>query len=143
MCGRYAQYLPPEAIVRLFRALNATPNHAASWNVAPTQDALVIRCHPDTGERHADLLTWGLVPHFTKDLKAARRPINARAETVAPAADVTLGVARSASAAGETAAASTPVTVKPFPAEQRDEFPVSAGQPRDHRQHSAVGLLDY
>ena len=83
MCGRYAQYLPPEAIVRLFRALNATPNHAASWNVAPTQDALVIRRHPDTGERHADLLTWGLVPHFTKDLKAARRPINARAETVA------------------------------------------------------------
>src|ERR1700692_3245119 len=49
MCGRHAQYLPPEAIVRLFRARNATPNHAASWNVAPTQDALVIRRHPDTG----------------------------------------------------------------------------------------------
>jgi hypothetical protein len=30
MCGRYAQYLPPEAIVRLFHALNATTNHAIS-----------------------------------------------------------------------------------------------------------------
>jgi putative SOS response-associated peptidase YedK len=44
---------------------------------------MVVRRHPETGERHLDLLTWGLVPHWTKDLRAARRPINARAETVA------------------------------------------------------------
>ena len=40
---------------------------------------------PDTGERHLDALRWGLLPHFTKDAEHARRPINARAETVATA----------------------------------------------------------
>ena len=35
------------------------------------------------GERHLDALKWGLVPYFTKDLKKARKPINARSETIA------------------------------------------------------------
>jgi putative SOS response-associated peptidase YedK len=45
----------------------------------------VIPClfRPGTGERHLDLLQWGLLPHFIKDPVHARRPINARAETVA------------------------------------------------------------
>ena len=42
---------------------------------------MVVRWHPESGERHLDLLRWGLVPHFTKDLKAACKPINARSET--------------------------------------------------------------
>ena len=82
MCGRYASFLPPEAIARLFHTAGALPNVAPSWNVAPSQQGMAVRRHPETGERHLDLLTWGLVPHWTKDLRAARRPINARAETV-------------------------------------------------------------
>jgi putative SOS response-associated peptidase YedK len=46
-------------------------------------DAPVVRRHPESGDRHLDLLTWGFVPAFTKVLKEARRPVNARAETVA------------------------------------------------------------
>jgi putative SOS response-associated peptidase YedK len=42
---------------------------------------MVVRRHPDTGERHLDLLKWGLVPHFTRDIKLAKKPINARSET--------------------------------------------------------------
>jgi putative SOS response-associated peptidase YedK len=83
MCGRYASFLPPDAIARLFRTVNPPPNAPPSWNVAPTQDALVVRLHPETRARHLDLLSWGLVPHWTKDLKSARRPINARSETAA------------------------------------------------------------
>ena len=83
MCGRYASFLPPEAIARFFRTVNPLPNLAPSWNVAPTQAAMVVRRHPETGDRHLDLLKWGLVPSFTKDIKQARRPINARSETVA------------------------------------------------------------
>jgi putative SOS response-associated peptidase YedK len=43
----------------------------------------VIRLHPQTGQRHLDWLTWGLLPHWTRNLKSAPRPIHARAETVA------------------------------------------------------------
>jgi putative SOS response-associated peptidase YedK len=52
------------------------------WNMAPTKDAPVVRRHP-SGERHLNVLKWGLMPYFTKDLKKARKPINARSETVA------------------------------------------------------------
>jgi putative SOS response-associated peptidase YedK len=82
MCGRYASFLPPELIARLFGTTNALPNLKPTWNMAPTMDAPVVRRHPETGERHLDALTWGFVPAFTKSLKEARRPVNARAETV-------------------------------------------------------------
>jgi hypothetical protein len=44
---------------------------------------MIVRHRPETGERHLDLLKWGLLPYFTKDPVHAKRPINARAETVA------------------------------------------------------------
>lgn len=83
MCGRYVSFLPPEAIARLFGTSNPLPNLKPTWNMAPTMSAPVIRRHPDTGQRHLDALTWGFVPAFTKVLKEARKPINARSETVA------------------------------------------------------------
>ncbi len=42
----------------------------------------MIRQHPDTGKRTLDRLLWGLIPHWVKDEKGERRPVNARAETV-------------------------------------------------------------
>lgn len=80
MCGRYARTRPPEFVARPFHTVSALPNIAPSWNVAPSQYAMVIRRHPDTGERHLDLLKWGLLPSFTKHPVRADRPINARAE---------------------------------------------------------------
>jgi putative SOS response-associated peptidase YedK len=81
MCGRFASDLPPELIRRLFGTMGAIPNDAPSYNIAPTQSTAVVRRHPETGERHLDLLRWGLIPHWSKD--KGRQPINARAETVA------------------------------------------------------------
>ena len=81
MCGRYASVISAEQIRALFRTANPTVNHPPSWNVAPSQAAMVVRRHPTSGERSLDLLRWGLVPHFTTDLTAARKPINARSET--------------------------------------------------------------
>jgi putative SOS response-associated peptidase YedK len=83
MCGRYATFLPAEAIVALFRTSGPVPNWAPTWNMAPTRDAPVIRLHPDSKERRLDLLRWGLLPHWAKDAKSVRQPINARAETLA------------------------------------------------------------
>ena len=83
MCGRFASTTPPEAIARMVKAVNPVPNFAPSWNIAPSQQAMAVRRHPKTGERHLDLLTWGFVPHWAGDPNTARKPINARAETVA------------------------------------------------------------
>ena len=52
MCGRYASFLPAEAFARIFGTVNPLPN------LAPTQDAAVVRRHPVTGGRHFDLLKW-------------------------------------------------------------------------------------
>ena len=81
MCGRYGIYLPPDELARQFGTVGALPNFAPSWNVAPSRQAPVIRLHPRTGERHLDLLGWGFIPHWTKTLKSARKPINARIES--------------------------------------------------------------
>jgi putative SOS response-associated peptidase YedK len=51
--------------------------------VGPGQPGQVIRLHPQTGQRHLDWLTWGLLPAVTENPDAAPRPIHARAETVA------------------------------------------------------------
>jgi putative SOS response-associated peptidase YedK len=83
MCGRYASFLPPALIARLFETVNPPPALQPTWNMAPTQDALVVRWDAERRERHLDVLKWGLVPYFTKDLKAARKLVNARSETVA------------------------------------------------------------
>ena len=82
MCGRYASFLPAEALARLFGTVSPLPNLELTWNMAPTRDAPVVRLARE-GERHLDALKWGLVPYFTKDLKKARKPINARSETIA------------------------------------------------------------
>ncbi len=83
MCGRYAAFLPAEAIVALFRTSGAVPNWAPTWNMAPTRDAPVVRLHPESKERRLDLLRWGLLPYWAKDAKSVRQPINARGETLA------------------------------------------------------------
>ena len=48
-------------------------NQACDSNLAPTQSAPLVRRHPETGERHLDLLQRGLLPHFTKAAAHARR----------------------------------------------------------------------
>jgi putative SOS response-associated peptidase YedK len=85
MCGRYASFLPAEALRTLFQTVNPLPNFAPTWNMAPTREAPVVRLHPQTRARHLDLLRWGLVPHWARDPKSGRQPINARAETIAEA----------------------------------------------------------
>lgn len=82
MCGRYILVRDPAGLATYFDTVAPTPNFAPSWNVAPTQEALVVRRHPQTGARHLDVLRWGLVPHWAKDPAGAARLINARSETI-------------------------------------------------------------
>lgn len=85
MCGRFTFHRPIDEIRALFGARNPPPNVAPTWNMAPTRLAPVLRRHPDSGERHLDLLRWGLLPHWAKDPAKLRQPINARSETAATA----------------------------------------------------------
>ncbi len=73
------------------------PEHAPSWNVAPTDEVLGVRDRPvrpagEPEEKRADTVTstrlllsfrWGLVPWWSKDAASGGRLFNARSETVA------------------------------------------------------------
>jgi putative SOS response-associated peptidase YedK len=64
-----------------------SPPGMGRFNVAPTQEILVVRSAPDpeeaaAGEREARLMRWGLVPIWAKDLKVGYRMINAKAENL-------------------------------------------------------------
>ncbi|WP_203077048.1 SOS response-associated peptidase [Falsiroseomonas ponticola] len=82
MCGRFFLQRDPAGLARYFETQNPTPNHPASWNIAVTQESLVVRRHPE-GARHLDRLRWGLVPSWAKDTKDAARLMNARADGIA------------------------------------------------------------
>ena len=80
MCGRYLLISPIEAMRRFFDVgglLNLPPR----YNIAPTQDAPVVRLDQE-GRRELILMRWGLVPLWAKDLSMGARCINARAESV-------------------------------------------------------------
>jgi putative SOS response-associated peptidase YedK len=83
MCGRVTQKSPPNQlglrIVSLVEPLHVPPH----YNGSPGEEQWVIRRHPDTRERTLDRLWWGLIPHWCKDADGGRKPINAKAETVA------------------------------------------------------------
>jgi putative SOS response-associated peptidase YedK len=57
-----------------------TPNFPPNWNVAPTDPLAVVRYDATAGERSLDVLRWGLVPYWAKDLKVGFANINAKAE---------------------------------------------------------------
>jgi putative SOS response-associated peptidase YedK len=81
MCGRVVQKTPMSEIRVLFETANPVPNAAATYNGAPTDTLPVVRLDRD-GRRSLDLLRWGLVPWWAKDIKMGARCINAMAETV-------------------------------------------------------------
>jgi hypothetical protein len=83
MCGRarlssdvseikIAFGIPPE---------RPTPNIAPSWNLAPTDPAPVVYYDAKDGGRRLEVMRWGLIPYWAKDIKIGFS-INARAEEV-------------------------------------------------------------
>jgi putative SOS response-associated peptidase YedK len=64
-------------------AARQMPLFEPRYNIAPTQDILVIRAEAKTGAREAALLRWGLIPVWAKDPHSGPPLINARGETVA------------------------------------------------------------
>lgn len=99
MCGRYAATAHPDTLVEEYEVeLDATDQPSASvlrhpqdppagrpdHNMAPSKQAPVVLTRDRDGApvRQLRLLTWGLVPSWSKDPSAGTRMINARQETV-------------------------------------------------------------
>jgi len=72
----------PEQLAELLGLANV-PDFPPRFNVAPTQQVAAVRVLTQGGDRQLELLRWGLVPFWAKDIKIGSRMINARSETVA------------------------------------------------------------
>ncbi len=81
MCGRYSLAAPGDVIAELFELGDLPADLVPRWNIAPTQQSLVVRVGEDGGKQEGALLRWGLVPFWAKDVKIGNRMINARSET--------------------------------------------------------------
>lgn len=80
MCGRFVTNIPADVLKGIFNLIEV-PQIEPRFNVAPTQMAAVIR---DDGDyNRLDLLKWGLVPSWSKDLSFGSHLINACSETMA------------------------------------------------------------
>ena len=84
MCGRVRLSSDVSEIKLVFSIppQRPTPNFPPSWNVAPTDQLPVVRHDRKAGERSLDLLRWGLVPYWAKDLNVGFANINAKAEGI-------------------------------------------------------------
>jgi putative SOS response-associated peptidase YedK len=83
MCGRYSLTTAPEAMRQLFDLSGPLANLPPRYNIAPTQEAPVVRAAAEGGGRELALLRWGLVPAWSQGPDSRYSMINARAETVA------------------------------------------------------------
>ena len=80
MCGRFTQLFTWRELYELYNIHSAARNIEPRYNLAPTQQVLVIRSNPETKGRTLDPLRWGLVPSWAKDLTIGSKMINARGE---------------------------------------------------------------
>ena len=80
MCSRYFLDADGNVIAYTF-TVPVTVGIRKRFNIAPTQEAPVVRVARDGGRELASL-RWGLVPFWAKDLKVGTRMINARSDGV-------------------------------------------------------------
>jgi len=82
MCGRYTLSAKGDELGLLFD-LQEVPELPLRYNIAPTQEAAVVRVERPGEPRRLGLLRWGLIPYWAEDAKIGNRMINARSEGVA------------------------------------------------------------
>ena len=80
MCGRFVLKSDLKFLQGRFAFEPPDVDYQPRYNIAPTQPVLAVL---NQGERRAELMRWGLVPFWAKDLKIGYRMINAVGETLA------------------------------------------------------------
>jgi len=81
MCGRYSLTTDIQSLQERFSFDWKQTEYRPRFNIAPDQQVVTIR--NDGLENRAQLMQWGLIPSWAKDLKSSARIINARSETLA------------------------------------------------------------
>ena len=78
MCGRFGLYLE-SGIFNRFNITDDQVDVPTNYNIAPGMTTFVVtKNSPNRGE----LMRWGLIPPWSKDIKIGFKMINARAETI-------------------------------------------------------------
>jgi putative SOS response-associated peptidase YedK len=80
MCGRYTITVNPEDVKQELGLASMPDGYQARYNIAPTQPVAVVA---DPTGRNAEMMRWGLIPFWAKDIEIGSRLINARSETIA------------------------------------------------------------
>jgi putative SOS response-associated peptidase YedK len=68
-------------IAHAFSAVDSGQHLALNFNISPTSEVFALRANG--GEVRLDVMSWGLVPSWAKDVSRAASLINARSESVA------------------------------------------------------------
>jgi putative SOS response-associated peptidase YedK len=80
MCGRYVVAYDPATLVSGFSLTRIQP-FPRRWNVTP-QSLVPVVFQTRDGERVGELMRWGLVPHWARDVAIGNKLSNARADGV-------------------------------------------------------------
>ena len=80
MCGRFTLSANLDDLQGRFGFMARDLEYRPRYNIAPTQQIVTVT---NDGTRRAQLMRWGLVPFWAKDLKIGNRMINAVGETLA------------------------------------------------------------
>jgi putative SOS response-associated peptidase YedK len=74
MYGRYRRTTSEEELARLYRIpIPPQRDLPISWNIAPSQDVLVIRYNTKAKQRSLDALRWGLIPYWARIRRSLTR----------------------------------------------------------------------
>jgi len=82
MCGRY-RLSAKERYIRDHFGLDEDPPWTARYNIAPTQQAPIVRQDRNEPRRTFSLMRWGLIPSWAKDRSIGFKTINAMSESAA------------------------------------------------------------
>ena len=80
MCGRFNSIASGKDFASVYGAQVLTDELSSNFNVAPT--TLVYVLHRQDVGRVLDVMSWGLIPSWSKDKTRAASMINARSETL-------------------------------------------------------------
>lgn len=83
MCGRYRLTAKERYIAEHFDLDESEVHWTPRYNIAPTQEAAIVRQDRKQPKRVFSLMRWGLIPAWAKDASIGYKTINAMCETAA------------------------------------------------------------